>query len=622
MFLRVNVRLSVSQRFVLHCALYTALSLFEKVEYPCNDVKLACLVCFRIQILGTIVSLFFFTFLCLHAVFGSSSSQECLLLLIFFLLFPLLLLQSRRRRLLEHASKMSSLGHLLLFAFVYIIPVELVVGLGLTAETAAPSCRHVSVDRGSGMFWIKPSTYLGFPFQAYCDLDTDGGGWMLISTQKPDGQLSTAQPVALGEASSGGVIHSLLLNQKYDNMVLAALATEGKLGYQVLVQENSGPDKDLGLVMVYKLPFGRALHFDGIRVLCVGVRGFCVKPKLDWLLSDGSYVAVQSDTTAVPDFRGIAVRGSDWLGLPSKKRCLYRSNFTQELSLSSASMTGCYFLDHAGATSGSTRCIHEQAYLGVSHWVRELDVLPSCGYSCGAKGYCSNNVCVCLHFYSGIYCEVPPKSCDRSSLSITRGSLGTCGNSSQLAHGASCSISCDPLTTRVGKAYLCTNGVWVGSMACLPALKNKLSNNCALYGAGIPVCWTLPNGNNNGCVYVNSPVPLWANQGIYYSAIASGRCVCVLEAVTGLAKCWDRAAPNSPSAECDPPARFANTRYTVIAASITSGQCALRFNDSAADCWGNLMKTCPTCNYQVFSRKVPENVPLQYLWMGVMATSK
>ncbi|MFA5431898.1 MAG: fibrinogen-like YCDxxxxGGGW domain-containing protein [Candidatus Paceibacterota bacterium] len=92
-----------------------------------------------------------------------------------------------------------------------------------------PSCLSILNEGksvGSGMYWINPT---GTPFQAYCDMVNDGGGWTLVTASMIQSELNTLTITTKTVDSNGGLIATIQKtiegcgNPKYYQLLLKDL---------------------------------------------------------------------------------------------------------------------------------------------------------------------------------------------------------------------------------------------------------------------------------------------------------------------------------------------------------------------------------------------------------------
>ena len=204
----------------------------------------------------------------------------------------------------------------------------------------------------SGAYWVK---YSGKAKKVWCDLTTDGGGWVLVSTQKPDGAFRRGGAQKNYVDGAGGTTSNKPVNQRYPQSYISQLA--GKGTYQVMVEENSGSDRTNGLVMMYKMNKNEVLPLIGGNVN--------VGSRYDWHRGSGNYRGVQNNAYRSGCWFGISTHSWSWYGFETGERCTFKPDFR----LTSANNAD-YKMDHCGSHSGTTRCVHGRTGIGIAHWIR------------------------------------------------------------------------------------------------------------------------------------------------------------------------------------------------------------------------------------------------------------
>eukprot|EP00300_Choanocystis_sp_HF-7_P027101 c32168_g1_i1.p1 GENE.c32168_g1_i1~~c32168_g1_i1.p1 ORF type:complete len:1992 (-),score=316.80 c32168_g1_i1:56-5161(-) len=234
------------------------------------------------------------------------------------------------------------------------------------------------VNQVSGYYKVSLKT--SNVFTVYCDMETDHGGWMLVASDSGDGRLSQAIPsdtITFAEGLSQ-------TNQKFPDQFYQDLASLGP--YQVMVEEHNGPDADLDLVAIYRLPASVALSFSGKPV---GI------DTVDWHVGGHKYRPVINSKRI-----GVSVIGDDWLGIPSGHRCTVKGNFEQ-----TAGSFGAYTLDSPTWSEAGKRVKCNNDVIDAVEGVSKENCLRLCEQSpgCGFAVHFSNSRTCSLHPTEG--CE-------------------------------------------------------------------------------------------------------------------------------------------------------------------------------------------------------------------------
>lgn len=131
-------------------------------------------------------------------------------------------------------------------------------------SSPSKSCGQIVYDRKDqglakakdGKYWVMYGQ--GKKKAVWCDMTTDGGGWMLVSTQQANGELELSKSIKTYVSGPNRAV-----NQRYAGSFMAAVSKWDKGGYQVYAEEGIGRDKAAGNIIMYHVaannhywPFG------------------------------------------------------------------------------------------------------------------------------------------------------------------------------------------------------------------------------------------------------------------------------------------------------------------------------------------------------------------------------
>lgn len=247
--------------------------------------------------------------------------------------------------------------------------------VGYNEGTPAYSCSEVlekTPTAVSGTYWIQ--AHAGAPeFLGYCDLTTDGGGWLLLGVEMAQNspsidsseEHSGAWPVVPGNTS----VPQRYAQSIYDSLVYTPSANVSE--YHIMAQDLTGPTAGNDYVMVYALPRNTSLSFGDTSYHALEASN----PNLWWRGQSGWY-NVTDNSHVNDEWIGLAVYSTFFNGLDPTDQCLVKANFANTTAGGTTGMGGYWFSRrtslNCGSSTGGARCSYtfdDQCY-GIMHWMR------------------------------------------------------------------------------------------------------------------------------------------------------------------------------------------------------------------------------------------------------------